>query len=254
MKFLKLLLLLTSINLTAQSSRFKDNETLNVWAASGLNMRDKPDAKAAKVATIPYGTKVTVQANIGIKIPFEVEEFKGFIVKGYWLLVKYGNTEGFVFDGFLSRLPAPKSNKREDTALEIYLEKEIGKIGTQYDYQIYDEVKDRYRMANPNEIVEQKEVRGYKQKFKNGITYESYKADSGGKYKITISNSTFFESYILMLVFFNTTNVEYNNLDKREFDKKKQILHLSPTEDGPGCFFDISKIGNSLVIDGYCGC
>jgi hypothetical protein len=100
-------ILLKTIDSIAQTSRFKDGETINVWATSGLNMRDKPDAKATKIATIPYGAKVVVQPNIGVKIPFEVEEFKGFTVKGYWILVKYGNTEGFVFDGFLSQLPAP---------------------------------------------------------------------------------------------------------------------------------------------------
>ena len=89
---------------TAQDSRFKEGETLNVWASSGLNMREKPDAKSAKRVAIPYGAEVSVLPNIGVKIPFEVEEFKGFTVKGYWLLVKYGNTEGFVFDGFLGRI------------------------------------------------------------------------------------------------------------------------------------------------------
>ena len=111
--FITLFILIQSLGLIAQASRFKDGETLNVWATSGLNMRDKPDAKAVKLTTVPYGAKVIVQENIGVKIPFEVEEFKGFIVKGYWLLVKYGDMEGFVFDGFLSRLPAPK-NKKED--------------------------------------------------------------------------------------------------------------------------------------------
>jgi hypothetical protein len=98
MKLLNLTLLLISINLNAQQSRFKESETIHVWATSGLNMRAKPDAKAEKIATIPYGAKVVVQPNIGVKIPFEIEESKGFIVKGYWLLVKYGNT--IVIDGY----------------------------------------------------------------------------------------------------------------------------------------------------------
>jgi hypothetical protein len=74
--------LVKTLGLTAQTSRFKDGETLNAWATSGLNMRDKPDAKATKIVSIPYGAKVVVQENIDVKIPFEVEEFKGFTVKG----------------------------------------------------------------------------------------------------------------------------------------------------------------------------
>jgi hypothetical protein len=119
--------LLQTIGLVAQTSRFKDGETLNVWATSGLNMRDKPDAKATKIAAIPYGAKVVVLPNIGVKIPFEVEEFKGFSVKGLWLLVKYGDKEGFVFDGFLSRLPAPKKN--DSLGLEDYFNSNVDKIG-----------------------------------------------------------------------------------------------------------------------------
>ena len=133
-----LFVLLTIQKMTAQESRFKEGETLNVWAASGLNMRDKPDAKGQKLATIPYGAKVLVQTNIGVKVPFEIEEFKGFTVKGYWLLVKYGNTEGYVFDGFLSRLPTPKNTKStkpdEPSGIADYL-KTLKKVGKVFDIE-----------------------------------------------------------------------------------------------------------------------
>ena len=120
-------------------------------------VRDKPDAKATKVATIPYGAKVIVQPNIGIKAPFEVEEIKGFVVKGYWLLVKYGNTEGFVFDGYLSRLPAPIPTE-QDLAMETYLNVQVGKVGKKYDIQIYDKATNKYRMATQNEKIDEKEI------------------------------------------------------------------------------------------------
>jgi Bacterial SH3 domain len=185
-----LIFLLQSVLMVAQSSRFKDDETIHVWASSGLNMRSKPDAKAEKIATIPYGAKVVVLPNIGVKIPFEVEEFKGFVVKGYWLLVKYENTEGFVFDGFLSRLPAP--NKSKNKSLLTYLEKEIGKIGDNYDIEIFDENAHKYRMAMKDEKLKEDDVVGFKQKIKQEIIYEIKPADGGSQYKITLSNSTFY--------------------------------------------------------------
>ena len=164
-------LLLKIVDITAQTSRFKDGETLNVWATAGLNMRDKPDVKAAKIAAIPYGAKVVVQPNIGVKIPFEVEEFKGFIVKGLWLLVKYGDKEGFVFDGFLSRLPAPKDN--DSLNFSDYFNSSIGKIGQKYEVKIWTrgEVIDTSRFVRPNEKYKEEDVQSYKQKYKQGILY-----------------------------------------------------------------------------------
>jgi hypothetical protein len=58
----------------------------------------------------------------------------------------------------------------------------------------------------------------------------------------------------LLLTFFHIPNKEFNNLDKREFDKKKKILHLSPIDEDVGCYFNIKQEGNKIVIDGYCGC
>jgi Bacterial SH3 domain len=247
-----LIFLLQSAILVAQESRFKEGETINVWASSGLNMRSKPDAKAEKLTTIPYGAKVVVLPNIGVKIPFEVEEFKGFIVKGYWLLVKYDNTEGFVFDGFLSRLPAPDKNENKD--LLTFFEKEIGKIGSKYDLEIYDHKIKKYRKANKDEKDKEEDIVGFKQKIKNDIVYEIKPTDGGSDYSITLTNSTLFESYFLILTFFHIPNEELNNLDKREFDNKKKILHLSPIDEGVGCYFSIRKEAYKTVIKGYCGC
>ncbi len=115
------LLLLQSLLTFAQQSRFKADETLYVWALNGLNMRKLPDAKSEKIATLPYGEKVTVQANIGVIVAHEVEEFKDFKVKGVCLLVKYGDKEGFVFDGYLSRLVAPE--KGATYSIDFYVEK-----------------------------------------------------------------------------------------------------------------------------------
>ena len=243
MKFLKLLLLITTINLTAQTSRFKDNETLNVWAASGLNMRDKPEAKATKIATIPYGAKVSVQPNIGLKIPFEVEEFKGFIVKGYWLLVKYGNTEGFVFDGFLSRLPAPSLT--DNGRLEEYLNIKIGKIGKKYDIQIFDKIIDKYRFSTANDRFDEKDITGFTQKYKYDIIYEHGKGEGGGDSRIESPNLTFYESYFLVKTFFFPHKPEI-----LEFNKKDKNITFA----GEECEFTIKKIGDKIVIDGYCGC
>lgn len=235
--------------ITAQESRFKEDETLNVWAASGLNMRDKPDAKAAKVATIPYGAKVSVQPNIGVKIPFEIEEFKGFTVKGYWLLVKYGDTEGFVFDGFLSRLPAPNLNDKE--GMEAYFDKKIGKIGEKFEVRFYDETVDSMRYARPNEKydLDKHDEKRYKQKYKASILLENVDSEGGGGYKIILPNSTVYEGYFLVKTFYYDQKT-----DIFSFNKKEKKVNMTVREEGAGCYYDIKQEGTKIIIDGGCGC
>jgi hypothetical protein len=240
--------LVKTIGLTAQTSRFKDGETLNVWATSGLNMRDKPDAKATKLVSIPYGAKVIVQPNISVKIPFEVEEFKGFTVKGVWLLVKYGNTEGFVFDGFLSRFTAPVSQK-ELGELESYLDKSFGKIGDKHDAKVWDKIADTTRLLLPNEKFDVNTVQSYKQSYKQGILYAYSLGEGGSSTTIELPNFTLYEAYLIVKVYhFNPkTNVF-------SFNKKDKSVNSEVKNDDGGCAFTIKQVGNKIIIDGGCGC
>jgi Bacterial SH3 domain len=218
-----LFIVMQALGLNAQSSRFKENETLNVWAASGLNMRDKPDAKSAKIATIPYGVKVTVQPNIGIKIPFEVEEFKGFTVKGYWLLVKYGDTEGFVFDGFLSKLPAPIKN--DSTTLEDYFDNQIGKLGGKYEVRFRDDAVDSVRYAKPNEKYDlsQRDEVSFNQKYKRGIISKHWTGEGGGGFSLEIPNVSLYEGYMLVKIFSYNDNRPFEYLKKENMVKRGNL-------------------------------
>ncbi len=235
--FLIVLIAFISKSITAQTSRFKDYETLNVWASSGLNMRDKPDAKAVKVATVPYGAKVTVQANIGIKIPFEVEEFKGFIVKGYWLLVKYGDREGFVFDGFLSRLPAPIPTEH-DLSKITYLSLQIKKVGKAYNVEKckdLDFLKDKCK---------------YSQRYNFGIecTFLVH-PEVGGSFELKIPNISIYEAYFLVVI--HGFSPDY---DKKVYNPKNKTVSILPIDEGVGCHTTIQQKDNVVIIDNYCGC
>jgi hypothetical protein len=78
-------------------------QTLNVLATSGMNLRDAP--KGTVLQKIPYGARVkTLQA----KSSANPEIVEG--IQGNWVKVDYNGTIGFLFDGFLSTLPAPELN------------------------------------------------------------------------------------------------------------------------------------------------
>lgn len=226
--------------MNAQSSRFKEKETLYVWASKGLNMREKPDAKAMKTGTIPYGSKVIVQSNIGLKIPFEVEEIKGFVVKGYWLLVKYGNTEGFVFDGFLSRLPAPISDRNRDsnnTRIESYF-KGLKKLDVAYSIK---------KCKEPDWVNDTCE---YQQKYEFGIVYKAIKyPELGSGFELKIPNISLYEGYFLAKFYYYSAEN-----DKCLYDAKIKTIRVLPKDEEVGCHSSIVKEGDLVKIENYCGC
>jgi hypothetical protein len=101
MRILLLLLVLLPQGLWA-IQRYSLGQTLNVLAVKGLNLRDKPHGDRI-IRALPYGTQVVVAENPNQDYPFEADGIKGF-----WVKVRVGeNTFGYVFDGFLSALPAP---------------------------------------------------------------------------------------------------------------------------------------------------
>ncbi len=85
---------------------YSKGDTLNVLAASGLRLRDKPSINGNVVATIPCGEIIVMLGNGGSTDPKSYsEKIEG--IGGQWAKVSWQGKEGYVFDGFLSWLPAP---------------------------------------------------------------------------------------------------------------------------------------------------
>lgn len=85
---------------------YADGDELYVLALSGLKLRDKPHGDKV-VATINYGDKLLVTGK-----PTQDYSFESEGIKGYWIKVTFGSKTGFVFDGFLSRYPAPEKSAK----------------------------------------------------------------------------------------------------------------------------------------------
>lgn len=96
-----------------------------VQAMGGLNIRSKADPSAAVLATVPYAGSVALLEITG-------PAFTSGGVDGRWVRVRYGKTEGFAFDGFLSAFPAP-SLTDSDLSLEKYARTYLVKSGSQID-------------------------------------------------------------------------------------------------------------------------
>ncbi len=109
-----------SVTAAAAEYRLKKGDTLHVLAVSGLNLRATPEPAGKVIATVPYGGRVSV-------LEVTAREHLAENIKGRWIRARAGGKEGYVFDGFLSRLPAP--DIKNPHTMEEYAESMLGKDG-----------------------------------------------------------------------------------------------------------------------------
>lgn len=107
------------------------------WAKNGLNIRLQNDINSEIVGKIPYGQSIEViptqalkEYQLSIDAPFKQGD--AYQLAGYWVKIRHGTIEGFVFDGYLSYLPAVglvKDQQGNEYANDLltYLNTEIGR-------------------------------------------------------------------------------------------------------------------------------
>ncbi len=129
MKFFILLSLLVYLAPLRAIDHYEPGDTLHVWAISGLLLRKDPSFAGIKLRTIPYGT-LLVALNYNQDKSFEVEAVPGFAVQGekrppvmlrgdFARVVFQGDT-GFVFNGYLSKMPALRYTTDQRTKRPVF--------------------------------------------------------------------------------------------------------------------------------------
>lgn len=89
-------------------ANYSVQDSLNVFALSGLNMRSFHTAQSEKLINIPYGEVVVVENTFDFIHHDTIDKRAG-----NWVKVRYEEKTGFVFDGYLSDLPLPDREKKE---------------------------------------------------------------------------------------------------------------------------------------------
>lgn len=85
---------------------FDQGDTLTVSAKSGLKLRDSSSFDSEIIGFIPFGKSVIANGNY---VRREVVENRN----GSWLNVKYGELEGYIFSGFVTKLKIPEFGKED---------------------------------------------------------------------------------------------------------------------------------------------
>ena len=111
MKYILLLLISLASLSSSAIDVYSEGDELFVLATSGLRMREAP-INGSSVTTIPYGEEVKI---LKIEAYDLREEFRRTYdgISVTWPKVEYKGKVGYVFDGFLCRLPAPKLENTE---------------------------------------------------------------------------------------------------------------------------------------------
>ncbi|MFT5916145.1 MAG: hypothetical protein ACJAWV_003277 [Flammeovirgaceae bacterium] len=151
---MKLYLLILSTLLFSTAS-FGQSKTFNVFAPSGLSMREAPNTSSEKIKSIPYGAQLTVLENdkqFGELMA--LEEFESFTIQGYWKKVVFEQDTGFVFDGYLSDLPVCGSEQ----------------YSTEFFSDILTPISEKYNLKYYQSEIPNQPVCGYEQKFEKRIT------------------------------------------------------------------------------------
>lgn len=238
----------------AEKGEFELNDNFHVMASSGLRMRVTPELKGETILTIPYdGVAERVDENdYGV---LEVEEIKGFKVKGNWIKVRYDGKEGYVFDGFLTKFPLPEAityseydYRKYKSSFDYYFRTKVGGTSGIYDIEKYGDCESE---------LENDCLCAYTQDF-GPIKYSTTNcSETGGDYKMEIETLSLTEAYfIIKALNLNNINSDDGNQELFEtitYDKTSKQINFEA--DGAGCYTGIKKDANGVIkIDIYCGC
>ena len=118
--FTNLLLFIIGLTLAPSlkaSPRYCTGDTLHCIALNGLKLRETPKGKV--ISTVLLGDNLIVVAR-----DTTLDTYEG--IGGAWVKVRFKAQVGYVFDGYLSKMPAPS---RLDTTFSAYLNRTFLKIG-----------------------------------------------------------------------------------------------------------------------------
>jgi hypothetical protein len=169
-------------------------QTRYVWATN-LIVRAEPDSKAAQIAKLPYGAEVTIEPTVNPKSYQEVwykvhEDEKSpttdAVLSGHWQKVHTAQGDGWAFDGYLSRFPAPtakelksSSSDSSDENAEALFAKRLFRVASEYKWSGKDSKKSAaFRLMAKHEKLEKDtftdEMIWRYIEFTNGMTYEYF--------------------------------------------------------------------------------
>lgn len=92
-----------------------EGQLLSVIAPSGLSLRSAPGTESKVLDIIEMGEQVLILNSSEVTSIEDRIEW----TNGKWILVRYNDIEGYVFDGYLTSLPIPTDNYELSYSLDL---------------------------------------------------------------------------------------------------------------------------------------
>ena len=247
------------------SQKHQANDSLYIWAVSGLNMRVTPDLKGEKIMTIPYGERVKIESKNGdlpaIKVLFrkgrKVEGDEGglpdryngeniktipdFFIEGHWVKISYYGIEGYLFDGYLSSLPTLKA--KVDTLAN-------GKKHLRLKENFHDWAKRNFGEFKTLEIKDEKYETGESIKTYNNGIMEYLSWSKASESTIIIPNISLNEGFLLFNLEFNLESNDEGN--ESIIIRGKNNRSISFSDNICGIFLQVTN--HAFIIESFCAC
>jgi len=249
------------------AQNFQANDSLYVWAISGLNMRTTPDLKGEKIMIIPYGEKIKIENKKGdlpaMKVLFrkgrKVQEGEGeiydrhtgetmkkipdFFIEGHWVKINYRGIEGYLFDGYLSSLPTLEG--KIDTLVN-------GKKHLRLKENFHEWAKRNYGEFRTLKIKNKKYESGENIKtYMNGII-EYLSWSKGSESTIIIPNISLNEGFLLFNLQYNLENSFNDEYNEPLIIRGKDNRSISFSDNFCSILFKVAN--HTFIIESFCSC
>lgn len=247
-------------------NQYMVGDTLYVWALSGLVLRKagKPDAE--KILAVPYGSAVVAQ-EMQLSNPFEhwvllqerqlhtnqITVWPEVRLYGGWLKVQFGKQEGYVFDGYLSRLPAMQVTYKKFTPAPG------GKLPEPE--PISDYLKRHFRIVDTLNSVFGVEPEPYfytqRTVYESGILIENRHFEKGLETSWVFPDLSLEEAYLLLNVYLH---LDFSLNSSRVIDQERfefwdlNSNSFSLMDMNGSCATKVSIVGSLCIIQTSCGC
>lgn len=194
---------------------YEAGDSLNVYAKNGLNIRSKASLDGEKVRLIPFGNKVTIidTKNFELRDTFER-------VPGNWVEISYLGINGFVFDGYLSKLTIPKLSQKPQYLISNLTSYIKGNYKKKFEVSTHEPCND----PDGKECNHGQFITTYGKNIVHAVTY-SWESETNDFH---FRHTRFSEVINLLLLFVDEQNPLFQTLNKRNntgFDHRREIKH-----------------------------
>ena len=207
MKYISLFLSLLIFNSIYSIDSYQANEILNVLTISGIRLWDEPEGNVLQ--KVPYGARVVTLESKNFNYPKTMEG-----IKGAWVKVNFNGNVGYVFDGFLSGLPAPSLS--DD--LQSYVKREFKLLSNEMPLSFH---KDDDIGSTGNDVL-------FLEWKNRQCAYENHFYANGGGENLCIPGASMEEAYLLMRIikrdFYEVARKAAAN--SKGFDKSPYVMFV----------------------------